>query len=555
MREEIFGLFFDFEPSPSMRFCLGREGALQREEVAKHPLRMLEMIRIPHLLPIEIEEQDLRIKLYYSYEQKVPLAQLLTSKQLDDYDCLQLIDQLFYPFLEAKNYMLGDHCFLIDHRFVFVDPDHLLVYLTYLPLKSMPEAYDSFEQLYQLIQSIMARMTKEKQKTIETILLPLEKSKDVQTIRSIRTELRHKINSYYKDKLPQPKEQRQLEESVLGSQLSYDHPKQAFHEAPLPSFTEPAFEKQKGMEGLGRERKEADLDLIVDQKQLEPLSSKAKTYLYLSIILLLSIVWKIYFTYPVQGMLYASIAFSFLVLNAAIILQKFWRPTLRKKARNKRKGYKFDKQKQASSATEQDQNVAQVPEGIRTENTAPSAAQYYEQLALHTQILSQDNTTAETAFLNSNVSQSPADETNSEHEQSLSSKDKRAGFALGEAEKSEHENGSLAKKAYLVNNSTKEVISLSAFPFLIGRNPKAVSHVESQLGVSREHFKITWEHNEFFVADLGSRNGTFLNGQRLVEFQAYSLQNADLLQMANLEFTFRIQADALVQADVLLKRG
>ncbi len=50
---------------------------------------------------------------------------------------------------------------------------------------------------------------------------------------------------------------------------------------------------------------------------------------------------------------------------------------------------------------------------------------------------------------------------------------------------------------------------------VIGRQPDASVYLES-LAVSRHHAKITQENGSFFVQDLGSSNGTFVNGHRIV---------------------------------------
>lgn len=53
-------------------------------------------------------------------------------------------------------------------------------------------------------------------------------------------------------------------------------------------------------------------------------------------------------------------------------------------------------------------------------------------------------------------------------------------------------------------------------------------------GVSRRHAKISFRQNDFFVEDLGSANGTLLNGDRLAPFRAQPLRNGDVLQFGKL---------------------
>src|SRR4051794_40634787 len=48
----------------------------------------------------------------------------------------------------------------------------------------------------------------------------------------------------------------------------------------------------------------------------------------------------------------------------------------------------------------------------------------------------------------------------------------------------------------------------------LGRHAEAGVFLESQ-AVSRQHARILYEEGDYFVEDLNSSNGTFLNGKRL----------------------------------------
>jgi hypothetical protein len=51
----------------------------------------------------------------------------------------------------------------------------------------------------------------------------------------------------------------------------------------------------------------------------------------------------------------------------------------------------------------------------------------------------------------------------------------------------------------------------------IGRDPRADLFIDN-LGVSGRHAKIWWDRGRFMVADLGSSNGTTVNGRRITDF-------------------------------------
>jgi hypothetical protein len=63
-------------------------------------------------------------------------------------------------------------------------------------------------------------------------------------------------------------------------------------------------------------------------------------------------------------------------------------------------------------------------------------------------------------------------------------------------------------------------------------------HNAVELGVSRRHIKLTRQIATIMVQDLGSINGTFLNGQKLLPYQPRVLRNEDELRLGHM--TLRI---------------
>ncbi len=79
---------------------------------------------------------------------------------------------------------------------------------------------------------------------------------------------------------------------------------------------------------------------------------------------------------------------------------------------------------------------------------------------------------------------------------------------------------------------------LERFPFTIGRSTTAHYCINSR-HVSKEHAEIVRLGGEIHIRDLGSTNGTFVNGQRI---QEATLFHGDIIHVAHKEFRFGNEA-------------
>lgn len=84
-----------------------------------------------------------------------------------------------------------------------------------------------------------------------------------------------------------------------------------------------------------------------------------------------------------------------------------------------------------------------------------------------------------------------------------------------------------------------EIIPINKPEFYIGRNPNTVDYCEAaNRNIGRVHAKIVFVNGVYYVVDMESKNGTFLNGERLLSNRPYPLKFGDKVRLANVEYIF-----------------
>lgn len=88
----------------------------------------------------------------------------------------------------------------------------------------------------------------------------------------------------------------------------------------------------------------------------------------------------------------------------------------------------------------------------------------------------------------------------------------------------------------LTNLSTGEVISVNKLPYYIGSVDNYADYIPKGPGISRVHCCITQKGEQYFVSDLNSTNGTFLDGKEILPGSEVLLCDGAMLRVATMEF-------------------
>ena len=99
-------------------------------------------------------------------------------------------------------------------------------------------------------------------------------------------------------------------------------------------------------------------------------------------------------------------------------------------------------------------------------------------------------------------------------------------------------------EARLVNRQTGETIFVNKPVFRMGRERSYVDYFVANPAISRHHCNLLERDNNWYLTDLNSTNGTYVNGVKLMPNQEVCLRSGDRLTLANVAFVFECDQPA-----------
>lgn len=95
---------------------------------------------------------------------------------------------------------------------------------------------------------------------------------------------------------------------------------------------------------------------------------------------------------------------------------------------------------------------------------------------------------------------------------------------------------------YLVENKNGivEKIYINKDIFKIGRLDELVDYVSDNKAVGKMHAEIRKINSEYYIKDLNSKNGTYINNKRLESNELYKIKENDSIKFADSSYAFRL---------------
>lgn len=424
----IYDLHYDFHRRNGWELIIRKEEGLAAEAISPLQRKMLQLYRIPHLLPVTVEEKDLRVTLHYSLSERRMLQHWIKGQKLSIEQFYRLLYQIVSILEDSKNYMLQEEGFILDERLIFIGKRVEEVYLTYLPLKEPPQGKALREEMFALLTRLIGSVEKLPGDGLQELLQYC------------------RVEDFHLKGLKQRIQDRMRENPSIQS-------------SPVETNERPA-------DPPPEEESERETETKKDT------DSPGRLYTIFGAISALSLagIWRFYLANPAEPVLFVSVALSILIVNASVMVGWYMR---KRKAKGK--------------------------QGLRASKK-------------------EDRTLAErtTLLQNRQAKRDP---------QTVLLK----------------ESGQPLAKAFLLKEEAgdEETIVLDRDRLVIGRNEEQADYVIDHQAVGRAHLEVLRVGTTFLAKDLGSINGTRLNGDRLIPDKTYELSPDDTITLAGLTFVFQ----------------
>lgn len=513
---EIYGLNYDFiqQNGHFMMMNGTDEKVIKTDDLARIQVNMLKANAIKGLLPVEIEEIDYQVKFYYEITGRKILAHRLREEKLTMKQLYQILNQIVAVLESSEEYMLSQTNFILHQDFIFMEDDFKSIDLIYLPLKAIEQKPNLKDELRELLFSLVGHVEELTGNSVQQLTQYFQSpSFNLKELTGILKKLHTNIPNQQitsRDSIQRPAEA-EASEPVLEQQSDLEqiqeNQQKTTATAPKPK---PATQMQQKPSAL---QKKADQKQAKSEDQTEA-KKPSLVMIACFAFLAIAIIWKLYDVIMTNSMFYISISLSLIVIAVAVYFG-FIYDGKRATENNETNDHHLIKDSKKSifnknKKNEVDEEVLMTMNNVQDDRPLNQAVQasepvdsatYFQELGNQTTLLTQPNATV---LLDENPQES-------------------------------------YDVAYLnVNRKGQtEKITITQSPFIIGRNAAAVDYMEDSVGISRTHIEIIENESDYFVKDLGSKNGTKQNDEPLVAYKSYQLRDGDSLMIGKVEYIFQ----------------
>lgn len=450
------------------------------EDILEYQMEMIDNNNCLGILDLDARYKNDEVKLYYNITSKLVLSQFLQRKKLSKMEFIDILRGITYVLLESREYFLYDKSFLIHEDYIYIDPSTLEIGMVYLPIEFEKDINQSFKDfLVNLIISLAKIDEKSSGNYIQRILNYIKK--DIFSIYDF-----HKmLNEIRKNEFTVMSKEQNIQQcnSQDSNIKDYFNNKDICLKHDYQGKNEKGHILQKELNIIGSLKNNDDqLSKNTVKKRYKP------KYIFIAVLTQVLIIVALIFSLDSIKSL-AGGGFStyggITLIVAAVDVMLF--------------RYLFKKENMEE--VEIIKNINMSKKEIINSKELNYCDKEYEAAAVDCNMIEDKSLSInETVVLDEQEEELP----------------------------------------YLqrINNGIIEKVSITKSNFIIGRLGNYVDYLIENNVIGRTHAEILCREKQYFIRDLNSKNGTFLNRVRLKSNVEYKIDNGDNIEFANIKYTF-----------------
>ncbi|ANY67954.1 hypothetical protein BBD42_16840 [Paenibacillus sp. BIHB 4019] len=524
----------DYAMNRGHELIMDREGGIRRQELEEVELQMLQGSSIPHLLPIEWFELNGLITFSYRISGKKLLLHRLQIQSLTMEKFYAVLLGIIEALDECHHYMLRPEGCLLEESYLFVGEQLSDIFLVYMPLKSINSGQSAPNCMHSLLalairwSSYIEEINGEEFQYLLHLL-----SREDATISTIRSQLLERISKMYEGiyrlhgsapSTSRPNPASSTSNAINANIASSPYIAGNMRPDKVGDYSSSNHYGEAGEFGRDSDnikKSETNLQESLNDRffadgdwdiEVEPLpqynfteeetapARKGKWLISAMIFVAVACIWRyIYLAAPSSSLLFICLGLS-LIGVAGLLALWLKKSIVAESELVEEDNLREDRNKEEFSRSRFRRANENGEEGVQHSSS------------------SIDLEVAVPPFKKSVSSQTG------------STRREEATVLLGQHNKKTTADSGFSLQREWEGQGQRLIWEKGRFT--IGRIGEQVSYGDEAQGISRLHLECNRDDKGCFIKDLGSRNGSMLNGQTMIAYKTYPFSVGDIVQLA-----------------------
>ncbi|AZN43001.1 DUF6382 domain-containing protein [Paenibacillus albus] len=522
-------LKIDFAMSRGNELIVDLESGITRERLDQLEIQMLQSQRIPMLLPVEWMDLDGQVTFRYLFTGKRMMLHRLQTQQLSMQEFYTVLLAIVETLDDCRHYMLRADNFLLHEQYIFIGDSWDNISLVYVPLRGERMVTSAGEAVLAMAVRFVSVIDQPDGAGLQRVFQHLRHEYVSWT--SLRQTLLSLLGDGY-----QAQRQEGMEAIVFEPDHALGHPAVAEAERrellKVRTINQTKVSETRLPEELEHKPPSAEQLQESESEQAVESATRTKWIIGAVFVLVNGLIWR--YLYMVEPSRTSLLMSSGLTALAIAILLVF-------------------RQKKSKPAADHETGWAQQKSEWMEEDSFTPDSRLLGKLAYKSPPVQKQKTPAQQHLANMEAAASGSEtpplserlsfnkqpnepETSVAREpiyQQPATRDAtvllgRENSTPGGAEAADGAMPSLERQL----GAGAERIKLTQQHFIIGRLAEGVQYADTSNGISRAHLELINSKGSWSAKDMGSRNGSTLNGDMMIPYKPYALSDNDLIQLA-----------------------